>query len=228
MLARRPAAKEVSHDRATETPRDQTLPEEHEYVRPCPVRGSGVLSRQLRVLVPLADGFEEIEAITIIDVLRRAGVEVVVAGLEPRTIAGSHGIGVAPDAGLDEVDAATLDAIVLPGGMPGTTNLAEDSRVLELVRALAADGRRVGAICAAPTVLAAAGIEEGLELTSHPSVRDRLGSATVLDAPAVVRSGCVVTSQGAGTAMEFALALVEDLCGAEKAGELARAMVVSR
>ena len=111
--------------------------------------------------------------------------------------------------------------------MPGTTNLAEDERVLAIVRALHASSRPTAAICAAPLVLAAAGVEQGLELTSHPSVRGRLGAATVVDAPRVVKSGCVTTSQGPGTAIEFALSLVADLVGSEKAEELRSAMLVA-
>jgi 4-methyl-5(b-hydroxyethyl)-thiazole monophosphate biosynthesis len=177
-----------------------------------------------RVLVPLAWGFEEIEAITIVDVLRRAGLEVVVASLEPGNVRGSHAIEVAPDVELAAVDPASFDVVVLPGGMPGTTNLAADARVLAAVRELHASGKTVAAICAAPLVLARAGLIGGVEVTSHPSVRSELGDAVVLDRPAVVVSGTIVTSQGAGTAMEFALALVARLVSADKAGELRAAM----
>lgn len=179
----------------------------------------------VRVLVPLAEGFEEIEAVTIIDVLRRADLDVVVAGLEPGPVTGSHGITLQPDKTLDEVDVAHVHAIVLPGGMPGTTHLAEDERVLEMVRLLDGGSRPVAAICAAPLVLAAAGIEEGHRMTSHPSVRDRLGRAEVVDTPRVVRSGQVTTSQGPGTSLEFALALVQQFLGAHQADKLAAAMV---
>jgi 4-methyl-5(b-hydroxyethyl)-thiazole monophosphate biosynthesis len=101
----------------------------------------------------------------------------------------------------------------------------QDERVLAVVRRLAAEGKRTAAICAAPLVLHAAGVLEGVQVTSHPSVRGKLPGAIVRDAPRVVRSGPILTSQGAGTAMEFALALVADLCGAAKAAELAAAMV---
>jgi 4-methyl-5(b-hydroxyethyl)-thiazole monophosphate biosynthesis len=181
----------------------------------------------VRVLVPLADGFEEIEAVTIIDVLRRADLEVIVAGLQPGPVTGSHGITLQTDRELDGVDVAHLHAVVLPGGMPGTTNLAADERILAIVRALYDGSRPVAAICAAPLVLAAAGIEEGLELTSHPSVRGQLGRAAVLDGPRVVHSGCVTTSQGPGTALEFALALVREFLGPAKAAELAGAMLAA-
>ena len=180
----------------------------------------------VRVLVPLADGFEEIEAVTIIDVLRRAELEVVVAGLKPGAVTGSHGITLQPDVELGAVDPAGLHAVVLPGGMPGTTHLAEDERVLEIVRILHAGGRPVAAICAAPLVLAAAGIADGVPVTSHPSVRGRLGGADVREGPRVLKSGSVTTSQGPGTALEFALALVRDMLGPRKAAERAAAMVV--
>jgi len=178
------------------------------------------------VLVPLAPGFEEIEAVTVIDVLRRAGVEVRVAGLVERTVTGAHGITLTADCLLDEVDARELAMLVLPGGMPGTRHLADDERVLALVRTLEASGRRVGAICAAPLVLERAGVLAGREVTSYPSVRAELTSARVLAAPAVVASGPLITSQGVGTALEFALALVADLAGPERAAELRAAMLV--
>src|SRR5262245_17725832 len=113
------------------------------------------------VLVPLAEGFEEIEAVVIVDVLRRAGVDVLVAGLSAGSVRGAHGITLATDVALDAVDPARLAMVVLPGGMPGTKNLLRDARVLALVRALESSGRTVAAICAAPTVLAAAGVLEG-------------------------------------------------------------------
>ena len=180
-----------------------------------------------KVLVPLAAGFEEIEAVTVIDVLRRAELEVVVAGLTPGVLTGSRGVKVEPDTTLDQVDPAAFDVVVLPGGLGGTEAMMADERVLDLVRAHRAAGRTTAAICAAPMVLAAAGVEEGLEVTSHPSVRERLGRASVRDAPRVVRSGDVLTSQGPGTAMEFALALVADLVGEDVKDALAAAMVVS-
>jgi 4-methyl-5(b-hydroxyethyl)-thiazole monophosphate biosynthesis len=184
------------------------------------------LTSKERILVPLAEGFEEIEAVTIVDVLRRAGLDVTVAGLEPGAVMGSHGIPVTPDVHLGAVDVSAFTMIVLPGGMPGTRNLVLDERVLELVRRLHRQGKRTAAICAAPLVLQAAGVIEGVPITSHPSVRERLAGADVRPEPRVLRSGPVTTSQGAGTAMEFSLALVADLCGEEKAAELALAMVV--
>jgi 4-methyl-5(b-hydroxyethyl)-thiazole monophosphate biosynthesis len=180
-----------------------------------------------QVLVPLAEGFEEIEAVTIIDVLRRAGVRVFVAGLARGPVRGAHGITLATDGSLDEVDVAGLAMLVLPGGMPGTLNLKQDPRVLELVRTLEGSGRTVAAICAAPTVLAAAGVLAGRRVTSYPGVRNQLAGAEVVDAPRVVRSGRVVTSQGVGTALDFALELVAELSGPAVAQEQRRAMLVA-
>ena len=180
-----------------------------------------------RILIPLAEGFEEIEAVAVIDVLRRAGLEVVTASLDAETsVTGAHGIAVAADAPLASLDPGSFDAVVLPGGMPGTLHLMEDERVLAAVRCLHGAGKTPAAICAAPMVLAAAGVVDGVPVTSHPSVRGKLGGAEVREAPRVVRSGNVFTSQGPGTAIEFALALVEELVGAERARELAAALLV--
>lgn len=179
-----------------------------------------------RILVPLAPGFEEIEAVGILDVLRRAELEVVAAGLAPGPVTGSHGITLVPDAALGELDLDSFDALVLPGGMPGTRNLMADGRLLDLVRRLAREGRTTAAICAAPLVLHAAGVLGQAALTSHPSVRAELRGLDLRDAPRVVDSGAIVTSQGPGTVLEFALALVARWRGAERARELGRAMLV--
>lgn len=179
------------------------------------------------VCVPLAPGFEEIEAVTIIDVLRRADVRVVVAGTEPGPIRGSHGIVVTPDVTVDGVDAETLDMVALPGGMPGTAHLRDSAAVRALVARVARAGRYTAAICAAPIVLAAEGLLAGRRATSHPSVRDQLGEARY-DEAAVVADGTIVTSRGAGTAMEFALELVRLLVDDATVERLRNAMVVAR
>lgn len=184
------------------------------------------MSETKRVLVPLAEGFEEIEFVAIADVLRRAGVEVVVAGLDPGSVEGAHGLCIETDAALADVDVDSFDMLVLPGGMPGTTNLMADERVLAAVRSMHARERTTAAVCAAPMVLARAGVLSGVPVTSHPSVRDRLGDADVRTEPRVIRSGSIVTSQGPGTAIEFALELVRELCGATEAERLAVAMLV--
>lgn len=172
-----------------------------------------------KVLVPLAPGFEEIEALAVVDILRRAGAEVVLAGTEAGIITGRNGIKVEPDDSLARAMGAEYDMIVLPGGAVGTENLAGDERVARLVTGFAAAGKLVTAICAAPTVLSAAGLTDGRTVTSHPTVRDRLAGARVSDERVVV-DGNLVTSQGPGTAVEFALKLVEMLFGPEKAAEV--------
>jgi len=180
----------------------------------------------VKILVPLAEGFEETEAVAVIDVLRRAGLDVTTAGLAPGLVRGAHAIALAPDASLDELDLSTFTAVVLPGGLPGARALAADERVLGLVRRLHAEGRTTAAICAAPLVLRAAGVLGAAPITSHPSVRAELEGTALRDEPRVIVSGSVVTSQGPGTALEFALVLVGLLAGPERARELQRAMLV--
>lgn len=176
-----------------------------------------------RALVPLAEGFEEIEAVTIIDVLRRADVEVVTAGLDSAIVAGAHDIIMMADRVLEHVDATSFDVIVLPGG-PGTANLKKDDRIIAMLKQQATAGKLVAAICAAPVVLSAAGLLQGKRVTSYPSVHQDLDAGEYLAVPVVV-DGQVVTSRGPGTAIAFALKLVEILCGQEVATKLAASMV---
>jgi len=179
-----------------------------------------------RILVPLAEGFEEIEFTAIVDILRRADLDVTVASLRPGPVKGAHGIAVVPDAALGQLDTGAFTALVVPGGQPGTRNLLADGRVAEIAKRLNAAGRPTAAICAAPTVLHAAGILQGKRATSHPSVRAALTGVEVVPDERVVRDGLVTTSQGAGTAIDFALSLVAQFAGEARAAELARAMVV--
>jgi 4-methyl-5(b-hydroxyethyl)-thiazole monophosphate biosynthesis len=179
-----------------------------------------------RALVALAPGFEEIEAVTVVDILRRASVEVVLAGTQRSAIKGSRGISIVPDATLDEIAGAAFDLIVLPGGRGGADRLREDARVHTLVRDQLNAGRLVGAICAAPEVLFRAGVLEGRQVTSHPSSRNVLSGVNYVE-ERVVRDGNLVTSRSPGTAMEFAFALVEVLLGPKKVDEV-NAMVLAR
>lgn len=167
-----------------------------------------------RVLIPLAQGFEELEAVTIIDLLRRAQIEVVTAGLEPGPVTGSRQTVLIPDSTLDAESARTFDMVVLPGGLPGADHLDADPRVHELLERQVKDGRLAAAICAAPKVLANAGILDGRSATGYPGTLSSLDfpRVRVLDEPVVVDSG-VVTSRGPGTAMDFALSLIELLVG---------------
>ena len=176
-------------------------------------------------LVPLADGCEEMEAVILIDVLRRAGWEVVAAGLASGPVTGSRGVRLVADADWAEVEPTAFDVLVLPGGGPGTERLRADRRVLDALRAHHAAGRIVAAICAAPLVLQAAGLLDGKEATCHPGVADALTRARHVDRP-VVWTGHIATSQGPGTAFAFALALVERIDGPDAARRIAREMVL--
>ena len=180
----------------------------------------------VKVLVPLADGCEEIEAVTIIDLLRRAGIHVVSAGLKPGVVTASRGVKLVPDVTLDEALQHDFDMVVLPGGMPGATHLKDDVRIIELLKKMAAAGQYIAAICAAPMVLAHAGLLEGKQATSYPGFLDGLPGVTQR-AAAVVQDGKVVTSRGPGTAMDFALTLVEVLTSAEKRQQVEAALLRS-
>ena len=179
-----------------------------------------------RVLVPLAQGCEELEAVTIIDLLRRAGIEVVVAGLAPGIVRASRGTQLMPDTTLDAALLEDFDMVVLPGGMPGAQHLRDDARVIGLVQNMAAAGRYTAAICAAPTVLAAAGVLSGKIATGYPGSLEKMNLTDVtLSAEAIVRDGQVITSRGPGTAIDFALGLVEILAGHETRQQVESALV---
>jgi 4-methyl-5(b-hydroxyethyl)-thiazole monophosphate biosynthesis len=179
-----------------------------------------------RVVVILADGFEEVEAIAIIDVLRRAEIDTVVAGLHDGHITSARKVRVIPDAVIDAVKADDFDMIVLPGGQPGSDNLNADARVIALIRSFSQKGKLTGAICAAPIVLGTAGVLAGKRATAYPSYKDRLGGAAY-EETTVVEDGNVLTSRGAGTALAFGLAIVARLVSAEKAHKIKEAMLIS-
>ncbi len=168
------------------------------------------------VLVPIAEGFEEIEAISIIDVLRRADIEVIMGSLnEHLMVTGAHGITIHVDRPLKGLSADELDMIVLPGGWRGTKALAADVNVQNLLKSMNAKGKAIGAICAAPYALEAAGVlKEGY--TCYPGIEDELKTGGFVgDKHAVVESGNVMTSRGPGTAICFGLAIVKKLAGDE-------------
>jgi len=165
-----------------------------------------------RALVLLAQGCEELEAVTIIDLLRRGGIQVVTAGLTPDFVVASRGVKLIPDTALDRVLAEAFDLVVLPGGLPGADNLALDDRVLNLLRQQVAAGRFVGAICAAPVVLAKAGLLKGKRATCYPGMLNSVKEVTCTG-NAIEKDGNVVTSRGPGTALDFGLILVEMLMG---------------
>lgn len=178
-----------------------------------------------RVLVPLAEGAEEMETVIIVDILRRANCEVCVAGLAGTAPAAcSRGMRILPDTGLDAVDPKTFDALVLPGGKGGTERLMNNNRILDIVRDFSASGRLVAAVCAAPLVLQKAGIVDGRKITCHPGVAGQIAKTTRRNDRVVV-DGRIVTSQGAGTTLEFALTIVKMLEGQAVADRIAGEIV---
>ncbi|MBI3252789.1 MAG: DJ-1/PfpI family protein [Candidatus Omnitrophica bacterium] len=177
------------------------------------------------VLVALADGFEEIEAVTPIDVLRRAGLDVIVAGVGKKEISGAHGITIRADVMLEDYRDLP-DAVVLPGGMPGADNLKKSKALGALLSKMDQNKKLIGAICAAPArVLAGAGILDGKKATCYPGYENDLGAKTTFVTDRVVKDGRVITSRGPGTALEFALELVCELTDSRTAGRLAQALI---
>lgn len=180
-----------------------------------------------KVGVFLAEGFEEIEGLTVVDILRRAGLEVVtISNMGKKEITGSHMISVLADALYEEVDFSELDGVVLPGGMPGTTNLGSHDGVITVVQSFAKEGKLVAAICAAPSVLGQAGVLQGKKAVCYPGVEDKLEGAEV-GYEDVAESGNVITSRGMGTAIPFALRLAAYLIDEKKAKELAEQIIYS-
>jgi len=171
----------------------------------------------MKVLVPLADGFEEIEAVTVIDILRRAGIETVTAAINDNPVKGSHGIFVTADMLLDEN--IHFEAIVLPGGMPGSANLKKDTRILRMIKRIGNSGGLTAAICAAPIVLSEAGILNKKKFTCYPGYEDEITEGIhVLDK--IVTDGSIITGMGAGCAPLFALTIVEYLKNKETSDEI--------
>lgn len=171
--------------------------------------------QSMKILMPLADGFEEIEALTVVDILRRAAIEVTVAGLRDGLIEGAHKIVVQPDTVLDEIDLKVFDGIVLPGGYPGYVNLGKDERVMNMFREMDRAGKYVAAICCTPYTLVKAGLLQGRKVTVSPSGKKEVAATGQYCEDRVVVDGNLITSQSPGTAMEFALKLVEVLAGEE-------------
>lgn len=176
------------------------------------------------VLVPLAQGSEDLEAVTVLNILRRAGIEAVSASLDGHPIRGSRGTVLIPDMSLDEALKRDFDMVVLPGGQPGTNNLKADMRIIKLVQHMTAKDLFVCAICAAPSVLATAGVLDGKHATSFPGSLDAFPKVS-RQPQAVVEDGKFITSRGPGTAMDFALTLVERLAGKAKRTEVEAGLV---
>ncbi len=170
-------------------------------------------------------GYEEIEALTVVDILRRAGVETsMVSVMGEKSVVGSHDIRVEMDALIEEIDFGELDVIVLPGGMPGTKNLEACETLMAQVDAFVAQDKIVAAICAAPSILGHRGILKGRKACSFPSFESHLEGAQVLQQPAVM-DGNVITGRGMGAAIPFGLKILEKLQGEDAARQMAEAII---
>lgn len=169
------------------------------------------------IYVMLAEGFEEIEALAFVDILRRAGVETQTVSINnANTVKGAHNISVVADIPLRRLDTQCLDGIVLPGGMPGAQHLKDSKEVADLLRYAHKQGKLIGAICAAPMVLGALGILEGKKAICFPGYESELTGADICESR-VVEDGTVITSMGPGTTADFAAAFVRRICGAPTA-----------
>ncbi len=177
-----------------------------------------------RVLVILAPGFEEVEGLAPVDILRRAGADVITSGTVDGVIVGRNDMKVLADESLDHLMNDEFDMIVLPGGMGGTENMMNDGRVKRIIEHHDEKGRYIAAICAAPTVLANMGVTEGRKITSHPSVKKEFHHEHYSEARVVV-DGNIITSRSLGTALEFSFKLVEVLFGKDKVAEVNQAVL---
>lgn len=180
-----------------------------------------------KIAVHLAEGFEEIEAVSIIDVLRRAGFEVIIVSVTGEIeVTGSHKIKITADRLFEDIDYLTIDMLVLPGGMPGSKNLKEHIGLAEQIISFNDTGKPLGAICAAPMVLGNLGILKNMEATCYPGFEGELHGAIVTE-NSVEQSGSVITGKGAGVAIEFSLKIVEMFLGKKAADELGEKMIVN-
>ena len=179
-----------------------------------------------RALVPLAQGCEELEAITITDLLVRAGISVTTCGLDDMPVKASRGTTIIPDTSIDKVMDETYDLIVLPGGLPGADHLRDNDLLQLLLKKQAKENKYLAAICAAPKALAKAGVLDGKTATSYPGTLESLGNNAIkISQNAVEIDGNIVTSRGPGTAMDFALTLIELLEGRTKRDEVNQQLV---
>ena len=176
------------------------------------------------IAVLLADGFEEIEALTPVDMLRRAGLEVLTVGITSKIAVGAHGISVICDKLPEEIDLDMISTVILPGGMPGSLNLDASPFTDEILKSVNARGGRIAAICAAPLVLGRRGLLEGKRATCYPGFENELAGATVTD-ESVVTDGNITTARGMGVALEFSKELISLLVTKEKAEELSSAIM---
>jgi 4-methyl-5(b-hydroxyethyl)-thiazole monophosphate biosynthesis len=180
----------------------------------------------MRVLVPLAEGFEEMEGVILLDVLRRARIETVAAAMgESREVPASRGVTVVADTTWSAVDPSRFDLIAIPGGMGGTRRLQQDQRLLKVLQEFHKAGKPLAAVCAGPLVLQSAGLLKGRTVTCHPGVADELTDARRLD-DRVVEDGNLITSQGPGTSFAFALAIMRRLAGEAVANQVAEGLIL--
>jgi len=175
----------------------------------------------MRIIVFLADGFEEVEALTTVDYLRRVDIGVdTVSITQNREVRGSHDIPVIADKTIDQIGSIeSYDGVVIPGGMPGATNLRDNPGVIEIVKSMNMNNKLVAAICAGPIVLKKAGVIEGKKVTSYPGFEDQL-SGSIYQQESVVRDGNIITARGPALAVDFALSIIEYFLGQEKVDEL--------
>ena len=178
------------------------------------------------VYMLLGKGFEESEAIAPLDLMRRAGIDVLTVGLNGKTIYGSHGIGIVADITLDEMDLTALEMIVLPGGLGGVASISACEEALQAVRFAYENDKYIAAICAAPTILAKLGIAENKNATCYPGCEDQMGSAKISNEHAVVTDGKLITAASAGCAIPFGLQLIAALKGQEAAQTIGRQIVI--
>lgn len=189
------------------------------------VKGEGKGKVMSKVCVFFGTGYEEIEALTVVDLLRRENIDTeTVSVMESKTVTGSHQIPVIMDKLIEEVDFSEVDMIVLPGGMPGTKNLEGCSLLMEQVDAFVAEGKPVCAICAAPSILGHRGHLKGREAIAYPGFEDQLAGAKISNR-SVVKDGNIITGQGMGAAVEFGLAIVEYWKGQDVRNALAEKIV---
>ena len=181
-----------------------------------------------RVGIFFADGFEEIEGLTVVDILRRAGIDISMISINgKKKVTGAHGIALDTDEDIVQCDPDKLDMLVLPGGMPGTTNLAACEKLTEALKKADQEKRGIAAICAAPSVLGGLGLLEGETATCHPGFEEKLTGASVTENTVEV-SGQVITSRGMGTAVPFALKILEQLKGSGTVEEVCKGLIWKR
>lgn len=179
-----------------------------------------------KILMLLAAGFEEIEALAPVDIWRRLGFEVIIAAINGDKADGAHGITVIADCKLSSVDLSSFDAVFLPGGMPGSLNLKESDAVMDAVKKINSAGKVVSAICAAPMALARAGVLNGKKVTAYPGTEKHFDSTTICTGNRTEVDGNIITAKGAGTAFEFAAKVAEALGKKKEAEELFNGMFI--